>query len=143
MITFIKTTFIFLALIFTPIKGLLLITGLAVLLDTVFAIYTTINLNGWRSYQSTKLFNIVVKSFFYLGSIILAFLIDKYIIQKDLLLGVDLLISKSITIFWIYIEVKSIDETSQKHGNQPFYKMIKNLINKTKDLKKDINEIIE
>ena len=143
MITFIKTTFIFLALIFTPIKGLLLITGLAVLLDTFFAIYTTINLNGWRSYQSTKLFNIVVKSFFYLGSIILAFLIDKYIIQKDLLLGVDLLISKSITIFWIYIEVKSIDETSQKHGNQPFYKMIKNLINKTKDLKKDINEIIE
>ena len=143
MITFIKTTFIFLALIFTPIKGLLLITGLSVLLDTVFAIYTTINLNGWRSYQSTKLFNIVVKSFFYLGSIILAFLIDKHIIQKDLLLGVDLLISKSITIFWIYIEVKSIDETSQKHGNQPFYKMIKNLINKTKDLKKDINEIIE
>ena len=143
MITFIKTTFIFLALIFTPIKGLLLITGLAVLLDTFFAIYTTINLNGWRSYQSTKLFNIVVKSFFYLGSIILAFLIDKYIIQKDLLLGVDLLISKSITIFWIYIEVQSIDETSQKHGNQPFYKMIKNLINKTKDLKKDINEIIE
>ena len=141
--TFLKTTLIFLMVIFTPIKGLLAITGLAVLLDTVFAIYTTIKLNGWQSYQSTKLFNIVVKSFFYLGSIILAFLIDTYIIQKDHILGVELLISKTITIFWLYIEVKSMDETSQKHGHEPFYKMIKNIINKTKDLKKDINEIRE
>lgn len=141
--TFLKTTLIFLMVVFTPIKGLLLITGLAVLLDTIFAVYTTIKLNGWQSYQSTKLFNIVVKSFFYLGSIILAFFIDKYIIQKDYILGIDLLISKTITIFWLYIEVKSIDETSQKHGHEPFYKMIKNIINKTKDLKKDINEIRE
>ena len=114
---------------------------MAVFLDTIFAIYTTIKLNGWSSYQSTKLFNIVVKSFFYLGSIVLAFFIDTHIVEHNTLFGINLLISKAVTVFWLYIEVKSIDETSQKLGNKSFYFTIKNLMTKAKDLKKDINEI--
>lgn len=143
IITFIKAFLITLATFLTPIKGLLIITGMAVFLDTVFAIYTTIRLNGWASYQSTKLFNIVVKSFFYLGSIVLAYFIDTHIIEKNTLFGINLLISKATTIFWLYIELKSIDETSQKLGNKSFYFTIKKLMSKAKDLKKDINEIKE
>ena len=143
LLTFCKTIFFAMITFLAPIKGLLLITGLCVLLDTFFDIYTTIKLNGWASYQSTKLFNIVVKSFFYLGSIILAFFVDTHIIEKNTLFGVNLLVSKVVTIFWIYIEVKSIDETSQKLGNKSFYFTIKNLLTKLKDLKKDINEIKE
>ena len=140
---FIKTLLITVATILAPIKGLLFLTGLAVFLDTVFAVYTTIKLNGWASYQSTKLFNIVVKSFFYLGSITLAFFIDEHIVGENLILGIELFISKILTIFWLYIEIKSMDETSQKHGNKPFYEIIKDILNKAKDLKKDINEIKE
>ena len=125
----------------TPIKGLLIITGLAVVLDTIFAIYTTIKLNGWESYQSTKLFNIVVKTFFYFGTIIFAYLVDIYLIDDHSFFDTDLLIAKLVTVFWLYIEVKSIDETSQKIGNQSFYFIVKNLITKAKSLKKDINEI--
>ena len=143
LLTFCKTMFFAMVTFLAPIKGLLLLTGLVVVLDTLFAIYTTIKLNGWKSYQSTKLFNIVVKSFFYLGSIILAFFVDTHIIEKNTLFGVNLLMSKVVTIFWIYIEVKSIDETSQKLGNKSFYFTIKNLLTKLKDLKKDINEIKE
>ena len=143
LLTFCKTIFFAMVTFLAPIKGLLLLTGLVVVLDTLFAIYTTIKLNGWASYQSTKLFNIVVKSFFYLGSIILAFFVDTHIIEKNTLFGVNLLVSKVVTIFWIYIEVKSIDETSQKLGNKSFYFTIKNLLTKLKDLKKDINEIKE
>ena len=141
VITFLKAMCLTIVTFLTPIKGLLLITGISVLLDTLFAIYTTIKLNGWRSYQSTKLFNIVVKSFFYFGSIVLAFFIDTHIIEKNVIFGINLLISKVVTIFWLYIEVKSIDETSQKLGNKSFYFTIKNLMTKAKDLKKDINEI--
>ena len=140
---FIKTLLITVATILAPIKGLLFLTGLAVFLDTVFAVYTTIKLNGWASYQSTKLFNIVVKSFFYLGSITLAFFIDEHIVGQNLILGIELFMSKILTIFWLYIEIKSMDETSQKHGNKPFYEIIKDILNKAKDLKKDINEIKE
>lgn len=141
LILFLKTLLITSITILTPIKGLLSVTGMAVFLDTVFAVFTTIKLNGWSSYQSTKLFNIVVKSFFYLGTIILAYFIDTHIIGDNLIMGVDLFISKIVTIFWLYIELKSIDETSQKHGNKPFYVILKNLLKKAKDLKKDINEI--
>ena len=141
VLIFIKTLLVLIATILAPIKGLLLVTGMAVFLDTIFAIYTTIKLNGWASYQSTKLFNIVVKSFFYLGSIVLTYFIDTHIVGNNLIMGIELFLSKVITIFWLYIEVKSIDETSQKHGNKPFYIIIKNILDKAKDLKKDINEI--
>ena len=143
VLIFLKTLLVLIATILAPIKGLLLVTGMAVFLDTIFAIYTTIKLNGWASYQSTKLFNIVVKSFFYLGSITLTFFIDTHIVGINLIMGIELFLSKVITIFWLYIECKSIDETSQKHGNKPFYVIIKNLLDKAKDLKKDINEIKE
>ena len=143
VLIFLKTLLVLIATILTPIKGLLLVTGMAVFLDTIFAIYTTIKLNGWASYQSTKLFNIVVKSFFYLGSITLTFFIDTHIVGINLIMGIELFLSKVITIFWLYIEVKSIDETSQKHGNKPFYVIIKNILEKAKELKKDINEIKE
>jgi len=140
---FAKTLILSLVTFLIPIKGLIVLTGLAVLLDTFFAIYTTIKLNGIKSYQSTKLFNIVVKSFFYFGTIILAFFIDTHIVAENYLFGVELFISKTVTVFWLYIEVKSIDETSQKLGNKSFYIIIKNLMQKTKSLKKDINEITE
>ena len=143
LFTLIKTVLITLLTFLTPIKGLLILTGIAVFLDTIFAIYVTIKLNGWQSYQSTKLFNIVVKSFFYFGSIVLAFFIDTHIIEQNTIFEINLLISKAVTVFWIYIEVKSIDETSQKLGNKSFYFTIKNIMSKAKDLKKDINEIKE
>jgi len=143
VLIFLKTLLVLIATILTPIKGFLLVTGMAVFLDTIFAIYTTIKLNGWASYQSTKLFNIVVKSFFYLGSIVLTYFIDTHIVGNNLIMGIELFLSKIITIFWLYIEVKSIDETSQKHGNKPFYVILKNALDKAKDLKKDINEIKE
>ena len=143
VLIFLKTLLVLITTILAPIKGLLLVTGMAVFLDTIFAIYTTITLNGWASYQSTKLFNIVVKSFFYLGSIVLTYFIDTHIVGINLIMGIELFLSKVITIFWLYIECKSIDETSQKHGNKPFYIIIKNMIDKAKELKKDINEIKE
>ena len=141
--TFLKALFLTIATFLTPIKGLLIITGMAVFLDTIFAIYTTIKLNGWSSYQSTKLFNIVVKSFFYLGSIILAFFVDTHIMEGCDVMGIKLPISKFTTVFWLYIELKSIDETSQKLGNKPFIEIINSIVKWLKSLKKDINEIKE
>ena len=142
-LTFIKSVILAFLAFIMPIKGLLILTGCAVFADTIFAIYASVKLKGWSSFKSTKLFNIVVKTFFYLGSIIMAFLIDKFVIEKNLLFGVDLLISKVITIFWIYIEIKSIDETSIKIGNKSLYILIKSFMKNAKDLKKDINEFKE
>ena len=69
-LTAIITTFL---IFITPIYGLLSIITFAVGFDTLFAIYVSIKLNGIKSFKSTKLFNVVVKTFFYMGSIIFAF----------------------------------------------------------------------
>ena len=82
-----KTLLLILASIATfliPIQGLLLLMILFIFLDTCFGIYSTVKRKGWKSFRSTKLFNLVVKSFFYLASIILAFLVDTYVFQSKL-----------------------------------------------------------
>ena len=136
LIIILTTFFIFI----TPILGLLALISFAVLFDTIFAIYVSIKLKGINSFKSTKLFNIVVKTFFYMGSIIFAFMIDKYILEGKLF-DIPFLISKVLTFVWVYIEVKSIDETSMKLGNRSLWVIVKEIISKGKDLKKDINEI--
>lgn len=143
LVTLLKAGLISVSIFLTPIKGLLITTGLFVLLDTIFAVYATIKLNGWKSYQSTKLFNIAVKTFFYLGSIVLAFFVDTHIVENNAIMGIKLPISKFATIFWLYIELKSIDETSQKLGNKPFLDIINGIVKWLKSFKKDINEIKE
>jgi hypothetical protein len=75
-----------------------------------------------------------------MSTILFAFLIDKYIFDGKVL-DISNLISKIVTFIWLYIEIKSIDETSMKLGNKSLWVLFKDLISKAKDLKKDINEI--
>jgi hypothetical protein len=140
--TFLKTALITFLVFISPIKGLIYLISFAVAFDTIFAIYVNVKLKGLKSFRSTKLFNIVVKSFFYMGSIVFAFLIDKFMFEGKLF-EIPNLISKIITFVWVYIEVKSIDETSMKYGNKSLWVLFKELISKAKDLKNDIKEIKE
>ena len=75
-----------------------------------------------------------------MSTIVFSFLIDKYIFEGKIL-DISYLISKIITFLWLYIEIKSIDETSMKLGNRSLWVILKEIINKGKSLKKDINEI--
>ena len=136
----ITSFFLALSLFLLPIQGLLITMILFIALDTITALYVTIKLKGWSSFRSTKFFNIVVKSFFYLFSIILAFVIDNFIFEGSIL-GIKLLLSKSMTAVWVFNEVKSCDENSVKLGNKPFFCVIKDFIGKMKSLKKDLNEL--
>lgn len=121
----------------TPIYGMVGLVAFSVFLDTCAGVYVARKFND---YQSHKLFNIVVKTFFYMTTILLAFLIDTYIFDKKIA-NIGYLSSKAVTMFWIYIECKSIDEKSQKLGNKPFHEVLSALIKRIKGWKKDINEI--
>ena len=140
--TIIKTTLITFLVFITPIKGLVCLISFAVVFDTIFAIYVAIKKKGISAFKSTKLFNIVVKTFLYMSTILFAFLVDTYIFEKKLF-DISYLVSKTITFVWLYLEIKSIDETSMRLGNRSFWVIFKDLILKAKDLKKDINEIKE
>lgn len=123
----------------TPIFGMVLLVACAVVIDTIAGVHIARKNND---YQSDKLFNIVVKAFFYMTTILLAFLIDTFIFEKKLA-NIGYLSSKAVTMFWIYIEAKSLDEKSVKLGNRPFHVIMTALIKRIKAWKKDINEIKE
>ncbi len=121
----------------TPIHSLLITMLLFVISDTVFALYKSYKLD--QPITSHKLFNIVPKMFLYLGSIILAFAINTSILNFKMF-GVDLLLSKSVTVLWIYIEVKSMDETSKALGNKSLWHILYEMIDRIKEIKKKTEE---
>lgn len=123
----------------TPIYGMVALVAVSVFLDTCAGVYVARKNND---FQSDKLFNIVVKTFFYMSTILLALLIDTHIFETKIA-NISYLSSKAVTMFWIYIECKSLDEKSQKLGNKPFHEILSALIKRIKSWKKDINEIKE
>jgi hypothetical protein len=64
-----------------PIKGMVLLVIMAISIDTIFGIYNAIRV---KQYQSDKLFNVVVKTFFYSFSILFAFIVSKEIFEGEL-----------------------------------------------------------
>lgn len=126
--------------ILTPIHGMLITMFLFVFSDTVVGIYGTVKTKGWKSFSSHKLFNIVPKLFLYLGTIILTYLVNLHVLNFALL-GIDLVFCKTITMLWVYVELKSIDETIVKLGYKSIWVIFKELLFKVKDIKKDINDI--
>lgn len=136
--TFITTIFTFLL----PIKALVLMVVGFVLLDTITGVYATIKNNGRKSFRSGILFNIVPKTFLYSSTIVLSFLVDKFVVGGSLM-GISFLLSKACSVLWTYVEIKSVDENLQKLGHKPLIDTIKEIFMKLKLIKKDINEICE
>jgi hypothetical protein len=123
----------------SPITGLFVSVGGMVALDTMAGIYIAKKNN---TFCSNNLFNLVVKTFFYMITILLAYTADNYILGGKTY-EIPFLMAKITAVFWMYIEAKTIDEKSVKYGNKPFIKIISNLIKWVKSVKKDINEIKE
>lgn len=140
-LTNIKESLVALCMIFAtfvaPIQGMVVLVIMAITADTILGIYHAIKN---KEYQSDKLFNVVVKTFFYTFSILFAFIVSREIFDGEMF-GVKYLSVKLVTAFWIYIEMKSIDETSVKLGNKPFVEIVRSLLKKAKEFKKDLNEL--
>jgi hypothetical protein len=122
---------------FSPIYGLILTLLGFVLADTIMGIYTTIKLHGIESFKSTKLFNIVVKTFFYVTSVMCMFAVDQFILEGQMG-GIKHVLSKAFCVLFIYIEIKSIDESSMKLGNRSVWSIVKEIMNRIQSFKKDI-----
>lgn len=127
---------------FSPIIGMILTLLCFIGADTLIGIYCTIKLHGIKSFRSTKLFNSVVKTFFYIGAVMSMYAVDVFILGGTLM-GMKHALSKIFCVFFMYIEFKSIDETSMKLGNRSVWVIFKEMINRLQRLKKDIKEIKE
>ena len=126
---------------FTPIQYLFYTVGGAVLFDTIFAVIVSIRLNGIKSIKSHLMFNLAIKTFFYMATMMLGFAYSDKFLDGDIM-GVQYFIPKVIGTIWTLIELKSMDETNMKLGKKSVVDSVKSGIDYIKTIKKDISEII-
>jgi len=125
-----------------PVVGLFFLTLLFMLIDTFYAVYATVKLNGWGEFSSRKLSDIIVKGVIYGSGIMVSHMIDVFILKDSLFFGIPPIAAKATTFVILFIEGKSIDETRMKLGKKSFFVMLREWINKGKRFKQDVNELM-
>ena len=125
-----------------PIQGFIGIVIAAVLLDTMTGIAASVRKGGWHTLQSTKLFNVAVKLFFYMGVILLFFMIGTHVFEGEIM-GIKYPLTKSITLVFLYIESKSFDENQKVFSGKSIAQWLRELYKNLKAIKKDFNDLSE
>lgn len=140
MMGFLKKFLIIVLAFLLPIKGLLILTGVAIFVDTLSGLYKAFKTKD--KITSRKLSNIISKFFLYEFAILFAFVLDKYLLGELVLLlvSVPFLITKIVTVTLIFIEVYSINENVRIITGVSFFQKLKEMVTRAKSIKDDINE---
>lgn len=105
--------------ILAPVGPLLTISLISILLDVFFGVWRSYKKREdqeskfWDIVQSQRLFATAVKSAIYAGAITFFFLVEKYI-AGDIIshfISIELLLTKAVALFFVFIEVKSMNES--------------------------------
>lgn len=108
--------------ILAPVGPLLTIALISILLDVCFGVWRSYKkredqeVKFWDVVQSQRLYATAVKSAIYAAAITFFFLVEKYI-AGDIIahfISIELLLTKAVALFFVFIEVKSMNE-SYKH----------------------------
>ena len=131
----------FLAVI-APVKPLIYVTILAIVLDTAFGIWRSVKKNGYASFKSRKLSHTISKTFLYSLAIVFVFFVEKYI-AADLvaqLIAIELILTKSVALFCVFVEVVSINESYQSVTGKNILKSLKSFVLRAKEEADKIKE---
>lgn len=143
MRTFLLQLLAALLLFFAPIQQLVMVVGIAIMLDTFTGIYKSVKLNGWRSIRSRKLSNIISKLVLYEVSIILLYPIDKFLLNELLLniVSVQFFSTKVACVLLILVELTSIKENIEAALKINIWQILKRTINRAKEISHDVDDI--
>ena len=132
-----------LLLFFSPIQGLVIAVGIAVILDTFTGIYKTVKLKGWRSIRSRQLSNIISKMVLYEICVIALFPIDKFLLNELLfqLVSIHYFATKIACVAIILVELTSIKENIEEALKIDIWKTLKNFIKRAKEVSTNYDEI--
>lgn len=132
-----------LVLFFAPIQGLLIAVAFGIMLDTFTGIFKSIKLNGLQSIRSRTLSNVISKMLLYQVSIISLYIIDKFLLNEliNLHFSTQFLFTKLVAIILVFIELVSIKENIEEALKVDIWKLLKKVITRAKEVKKDIDEI--
>lgn len=143
-----KTTLLYylsaLCVFFIPIRELLIAVGMAIIIDTIFGIARTVKLKGWKSYTSRKLSRLASKMALYQFVLLSLYVIDVNVLNEIglHLFNINLVSTRAVALTLIYIELKSIKENFEDIFKINLWSELKNLLMRTKEVKRDVSEII-
>jgi hypothetical protein len=124
-----------------PISGLLFLVGFVIVLDTITGVWKSIK--NKVKITSRGLSAIISKMLLYEVTVILFYMIDKFILNNIILqfFSVDLLLTKVLALILVSIEVMSINENYKAVKGLDLWQAMKNLFARAKDIKKEVDEI--
>ena len=124
-----------------PISGLLFLVGFVIVLDTITGVWKSVK--NKVKITSRGLSAIISKMLLYEVTVILFYMIDKFILNNIILqfFSVDLLLTKILALILVSIEVMSINENYKAVKGLDLWQAMKNLFSRAKEIKKDLDEI--
>ena len=141
-ITLNQTLIVFSALLI-PIKPLLLIVALCISIDTAFGIIASMKEN--KKITSRGLSAIVGKMFLYEGSVLLVFLLEKYLVGDFVIIftAIPLFLTKIVSTILVGIEVLSIAENLERGFGINVWSEARLLLTRAKDAKHEIDDALD
>lgn len=126
---------------FMPVTGLLFLVGFAIFVDTITGLWKAKKLK--QPVTSRRLSAVISKMLLYEITVILFYLIDKFILNDILLtfFSVPLMLTKVLSLVLVSIEVVSINENYKAVKGIDLWQSAKNLISRAKELKQDADEL--
>jgi len=130
------------AVFLVPIKGIMILVGLFIFIDTAFGVWAAIKLK--QDILSSKLSRIASKMLIYELGVVLFYGIDMFIF-KDLMnvfnIEVEFLLTKLVGLSFIGLEIHSIDEKIRNVKEKGILHYFKMLVNSAKIIKKEYENL--
>lgn len=130
-----------LLLFISPLIGLLLSVGLAIVFDTLTGIAKSVKQGGWQAFSSKKLSNIISKLIIYPAAVVAIYIVDKFLLDEFLKMWfqIDFMSTKLVTLVLIFIEATSIKENFEAIYKIDIFKKLKNTLKRSKELKDQLS----
>ena len=137
LLTLISICFAF----FLPISGILLMIGVLIVIDTITGIWKAKKLG--EKITSRKLSSIISKLALYEVTVIMFFLIDKFILNDIILtfFSVPFMLTKIVALVLSSIEVMSINENYKAVKSIDLWQSMKLLFARAKEVKDNLNKL--
>jgi hypothetical protein len=128
---------------FLPISGILILIAFAILLDTITGIYKSIKLK--QKVTSRGLSQIISKIMLYETTILLFFLIDKFLVSEIVaqFFSIEYLVTKVFSLVLVTIEVVSINENYKAIYGKDLYSTLKLMFRRAKEITSEYKNIDE
>jgi hypothetical protein len=145
MKTYLLYIFTATCLFFTPITGLLMSVGAAIVLDTFFGIYRSIKVKGWKFVTSRRLSEIVSKMLLYQMCIICLYVIDFFLLTEffQRWFSISFFATKICAILLIFIEGVSIKENFEKATGKDIWELLRKALGRAQEMKDSVTDIID